>query len=290
MEKLDIDDPTKRSCMKKILFALLCSSLLVACQPQHDQQTTLEQRVMTAGKIRCGYFDWDPLLKKDVNTGKFSGIAQDVMDELTTRLGIKYEWSEEVGPSTAVESIKSKRVDMICLPIIITNPRMRVADFSDPILFSRFSVWMRNDATVTDTAQLNDAHSKFVAIDGTAPMAMTKRLFPKAQIVSLTELSPTADMFLSVTGKKADAVFSDTSNAGMFSRYNPGQIKPVSDPDTDRVLPWAFMTPQNEYDFTRMIDLALRDMQLDGTIDKIVKKHQAETMYLPAAMLYRNNN
>lgn len=274
--------------MKNILIFLLSVLFCAACQPGTTaRENGVQARVIAAGKIRCGYFDWEPLLKKDVNTGQFSGIGADMMAEIGTRLGLQIEWAEEVGPSTAVEAVKSKRVDMICLPVIITNPRMRAADFTDPVLYSIFSVWMRSDATVTDTAELNRPDHKFVAIDGTAPMAMTKRLFPKAGLVSLTELSPTSDMFLSVTTKKADAVFSDTSNAGMFSRYNPGQIKPVSDPDTDRVLPWAFMLPQDEYGFTRMADLVLQDMQLDGTVERIVRKHQAEKMYLPAMRRYK---
>lgn len=271
---------------RNISFVMMLGFLLCACQPVAQQaETSVHSRVMAAGKIRCGYFDWDPLLKKDVNTGTFSGIAVDMMNEMTSRLGLTYEWAEEVGPSTAVEAVKSKRIDMICLPII-TNPRMRVADFTDPVLFSRFSVWMRNDAAATDPRALNDARYKFVAIDGTAPMSMTKRIFPKAEMVSLTELSPTSDMFLSVIGKKADAVFSDSSNAGMFARHNPGQIKPVYHPDTDRVLPWSLMTPQNEYSFTHMIDLVLQDMQLDGTIARIVKAHQAEMMYLLPSQRY----
>lgn len=196
------------------------------------------------------------------------------------------EWVEEVGPATAVESIKSKRVDMVCLPVIITQPRIRVVDFSDPVLFSVFGVWVREDSTIEDTAELNDPAHKMVYIDGTAPMVMTKRLFPNAGSVSLTEMSPTSDMFLSVITKKADAVYSDAGNAGLFSRYNPGQIKPLHDPDTDRVLPWAFMTPPNEYQFTKMITLVLQDMHLDGTIAKIVAKHNASEMYLPATSKY----
>ena len=267
------------------IFAL--TVLLFACQPHTTSSgTTVHQRVIASGKIRCGYFDWEPLLKKDINHGTFSGIAPDIMNEVATRLGLKYEWAEEVGPSTAVESIKSKRIDMVCLPIIITNPRMRVADFTDPVLFSRFSVWVREDSSLINTDELNQPSHTFVAIDGTAPMAMTKRIFPKAGLVSLTELSPTSDMFLSLVSKKAEAVYSDTSNAGMFSKYNPGQIKPLLDNDTDRILPWAFMTPADEYQFTTMINFVLRDMQLDGTIAKIVRKHSAEKMYLPAKPRY----
>ena len=268
--------------MKKIMMIAACLAL-AACNPsmQVDRAQSVQDRVIASGKIRCGYFDWDPLLKKDVNTQKFSGIAVDMMDEITQRLNLTYEWSEEVGPSTAVESVKSKRVDMICLPVIITHPRMRVADFSEPVMFSVFSVWVRADSTLTDTAELNNPQHKMTYIDGTAPMAMTKRLFPFAGAASLTELSPTSDMFLNVITNKADGVYSDTSNAGIFSRYNQGKIKPLHDADTDRTLPWAFMLPPDEYPFRRMIDLVLQAMQLDGTVAKIIQKHAAETMYLP---------
>lgn len=273
---------------KSKLIPLFAFLLLAACQPSSHETYTpnVYERVMSLSKIRCGYFDWDPLLKKDVNTGEFSGIGADIMNEIDSRLGITHEWVEETGPATAVESIKSKRIDMVCLPVIITQPRIRVVDFSDPVLFSVFSVWTRADSTITDTAELNDPQHKMVYIDGTAPMAMTKRLFPKAGSVSLTEMSPTSDMFHSVITRKADGVYSDASNAGLFSRYNPGQIKPLHDADTDRVLPWAFMTPPNEYQFTKMITLVLQDMQMDGTIAKIVAKHNAKEMYLPAPPKY----
>ena len=257
--------------------------LVVACDAPNSptQRPSIQDRVISSGKIRCGYFDWDPLLKKDVNTQEYSGIAVDMMNEITQRLGITYEWVEEVGPATAVESIASLRVDMVCLPVIITHPRMRVADFSEPVLYSVFSVWVRSDSTLTDTVTLNDPAYKFTYIDGTAPMAMTKRLFPKAGSTSLTEMSPTSDMFLNVITRKADAVYSDSSNAGIFSKYNPNQIKPLRDPDTDRILPWAFMMSQNQYAFRRMIDLVLQDMHLDGTITNIINKHNAQTLYLP---------
>lgn len=271
--------------MRKLLLLLLCCAL-AACQPTQVKPVSLHDKVIAAGKIRCGYFDWEPLLKKDVNTGQFSGIGADVMDEISQRLGITHEWVEELGPATAAESIRQGRIDMMCVPMTITMPRVRVVDFSEPLFFGRFITWVRADAVFTDTAQLNNPAHKFVYMDGTPAMGMTKKLFPNAGTVSIGESSPMSDLFSNVAGGKADAVIADISNAQSFIRSNPGKIKPLFDADTDRVIPWAFMTPPDEYQFTHMIDMVLSDMQLDGTLAKIVAKHDAQDFYLPVTPNY----
>lgn len=268
----------------KVVAGIVCSLMMAACQPAAtDSQTAagLQERVMASRTIRCGYFDWEPLLKKNVNTGQFTGIGADIMNEIDARLGIKHEWVEEVGPATAVESIKNKRIDMVCVPMTITLPRIPVVDFSDALFYGHFTTWVRADTGITDTAQLNNKQHKMIYMDGTPAMGMTMKLFSNAQTVSITENAPMSDLFSSVVGKKADAVIADVSNAHSFIKHNPGQIKPVFDTDTDRYIPWAFMTPPNEYQFTRMINLVLQNMQLDGTIAKIVKKHGAMDFYMP---------
>jgi Bacterial extracellular solute-binding proteins, family 3 len=60
-------------------------------------------RVIESGKIRCGYIPYEPGLIKDPNTGKFSGIMHDTMEEIAKSLNLKVEWTEEVGWGTMIE-------------------------------------------------------------------------------------------------------------------------------------------------------------------------------------------
>ena len=269
----------------KYCSILILLSLFVftsACQPDHNIQTVKADtydRVISSGTIHCGYLEWPPVLQKDVNTKTFSGVGVDIMNEIAARLKLKLSWDEEVGPATAAESVRSGRVDMICMPVIVTMARVRVADFSEPVMFGRFYPWVKQDSNISSDVDMNDPRYRFVYIDGTGGMSMTERFFPKAQHVSLVENSPTSDLFLSVITGKVDAVYGDTSNALTYSRSNPNQIRPITNPATTISLPWAFMMAQNNYRFVQMINLVLNDLRYDGTLQKIMQKNHAEEYF-----------
>lgn len=54
-------------------------------------------RVMRTGTIRCGYLAWKDFIDIDPNTGAMTGIIHDYMDALSRNLGLKLEWTAEVG-------------------------------------------------------------------------------------------------------------------------------------------------------------------------------------------------
>ena len=74
-------------------------------------------RVVESGKIRCGYIPYEPGLIKDPNTGKFSGIMHDTIEEIAKSLNLKVEWTEEVGWGTMIEGLERDRYDAICSPV-----------------------------------------------------------------------------------------------------------------------------------------------------------------------------
>ncbi len=268
---------------KIIIFALISFGLsLTACHQDKAGQTQRADtydHVMASGKIRCGYLEWPPVLQKDINTKQFSGVGVDIMKEIANRLKLSLSWDEEVGPATAAESVKSGRVDMMCMPLIITMARVRVVDFSEPVMFSRFSPWVKTNSAVTDTTNMNDERYRFVYIDGTGAASLTERFLPKTQHITLVENTPTSDLFLSVMTGKADAVYTDTSTIFPFEQNQPGQMRPVLNSDMTMRMPWAFMVAQDNYRFVHMINLVLQDMHYDGTLERILQKNKAESYF-----------
>jgi ABC-type amino acid transport substrate-binding protein len=263
-------------------FFIVASLATISCQPKatiSSRAIDTYDRVMASGKIRYGYLEWPPVLQRDANTHEFSGVGVDVITEIAKRLQLKISWDEEVGPATAAESVKSGCVDMMCLPVIITMPRAKVVDFSNPVMFGRFYPWVKQDAQISAHENMNQDRYTFVYIDGTAAMSMTEKLFPKTKHLSLVENSPTSDLFSSVMGGKADAVYADTSNALTFAKHNPGKIRPIENPVTSLSLPWAFMVAQDNYRFVRIVNLVLEDMRYDGTLVKIMQKNHAEDYF-----------
>ena len=267
--------------MQKLLCFALAIFVLSGCQrdTRLPDKVDTYSRVMSSGTIRCGYLEWPPVLQKDINTKQFSGVGVDIMDEVAKRLKLKLNWTEEVGPATAAESVKAGRVDMICMPLVITMARARVTDFSQPVMFSRFSAWVKSGSVVTAVTDMNNEDYRFVFIDGTGGASLTERFFPKARHVTLVENTPTSDLFLNVMTEKADAVFTDTSTIFPFEKENPKQIKPILNTEKTFLMPWAFLVSQDNYRFVRMIDLVIADMRYDGTLTKILKKNKAENYF-----------
>jgi ABC-type amino acid transport substrate-binding protein len=62
---------------------------------QHSRETAYD-RVMRTGVLRCAYGLWDPCVMRDPNTGKFSGIIYDFMQDLGKSINVKCDYVTEV--------------------------------------------------------------------------------------------------------------------------------------------------------------------------------------------------
>jgi hypothetical protein len=96
-----------------MVLRFVCTILfwIVACVPAVYAQDTVYDRVMKSQTIRCGYGLWSVYLHKDPNTGKMGGIYYDYMEALGKNLGLKIEWTEEVGWGDYIAGLKGDRFD-----------------------------------------------------------------------------------------------------------------------------------------------------------------------------------
>src|SRR5438270_6559114 len=74
---------------------------------------SLYDHVVSSGKLRCGYVIYNPGCIKDPNTGKLSGIGVEAMEIVAKKLGLRLEWTEEVGWGTMIEGLQSGRYDIV---------------------------------------------------------------------------------------------------------------------------------------------------------------------------------
>src|SRR2546430_1529683 len=87
------------------IASLLCfafSPLIVVsgCKHAEERQVSVPSaydRVIKSGTIRAAYLDYPPAFRKDAKTGKASGIFVDTLEQVASNLGLKVEWTEEVG-------------------------------------------------------------------------------------------------------------------------------------------------------------------------------------------------
>lgn len=255
-------------------------------------------RVMQRGKIRCGYvIDGPAGCLKDPNTGKLSGIGIEVLELAAKNLGLKIEWTEEVGWGSMIEGLQTNRYDLIATPVWTGANRALVADFSKPLYFSPVFAYFKTGNTSLrnrDKDSLNSSLSTIATVDGATAEIIAKEDFPKAKTISLPQLSDISQQLLIVSTRKADFTFVEPAVAVAFLKTNPGTIEPMTKLGALRVFPNCWMFRRGQMEFKNMIDTALDQLINSGTMDKIIKKYEPApgTLYRvarPYRLSERNN-
>src|SRR5262249_13075574 len=107
-----------------VLLSLIISALtgwFVAAHYATDKEAarppTAFERVTASGTLRCAYIVIPPRFVKDPQTGGFSGIAYDIVEEMAKSLNLKVDWAEEVNFGTLAEGLKTGRYDAVCFPL-----------------------------------------------------------------------------------------------------------------------------------------------------------------------------
>jgi ABC-type amino acid transport substrate-binding protein len=263
-----------------ILAAVLC--LLVVrlwfrptpggTTPAADRRETVVKR----GSVRAGYYAGAPYFIKDAKGGNISGIFAEVFEEACGNLGLKVEWTEEVGFGQMIEGLETGRYDVVASGIWINASRARGADFSTPILYDAVCVFAREGDRRFDSnlAALNDPAVKISTIDGEMASLVAKTDFPKAQVVSLPQSTDFTQMILNVVNNKADVTILGVGPAAKFQAANPGAIRNITPDRPVRVFPTAVMVKRGEYEFKRMLDLSLTEMINNGRVEAIIRKYE----------------
>lgn len=245
-------------------------------------ETSLYDSVMKRGIIRCGYGIYNPGCLKDPNSGKLSGIGVDTLELAAKNLGLKIEWTEEVGWGTMIEGLQTNRYDMIVTPVWATSDRARVIDFSKPLFFSPVFAYVKagNKRFSGDSLKsLNSPKYSIASIDGATAEIIAQEDFPNVKRVSLPQLSDFSQLLLTVSTGKADMTFTEPADAAAFMKANPGSIERIGAPV--RVFPNCWIFKRGEMEFRNMINTALDQLINSGAVDKIISKYEpaANTLY-----------
>ncbi len=292
-------------CIGKIMkpFATLCIAALtgimaayvtVKITTPHATATTgtntesAYARVMRTGIIRCGYGISPPVLVKDVNTGKVSGIAFDMWEQIGKQLGLKIEWAEEAGWGNFIEGLRTHRYDAWCTGMWPDQARSKFLTLSLPTVYSLLGTYVRTDDHRFDTAGLdsfNDGKVTIPAIDGDVSVTLAQNRFPNAKILTLPQTNTVSDMFLSVMTKKADVIFVDQAMFVTLEKENHGALRKIDNLPPAFVFASRYGYNHGEFALRDMVDIALRGMIDDGTIEKIAHRYSAD--YIPASKNYQ---
>jgi ABC-type amino acid transport substrate-binding protein len=265
--------------MKRLLLAFLF--VLVSALPAlavDAPKESVYDRVLRTGTIRCGYGMWDIHLKKDPNTGKFSGIFYDYMEALGKALNLKIEWAEEVGWGDYIAGLVNDRFDAYCTVVGLNAERARQVDFLTPLFFLRSDVFARvGDARFDHHLErINQPDVTMTTIEGDLYGKIADREFPLAKKLTLPQLATTAELFTSLADGKSDVIITDASSGAVYLHNNPGKIERVKLDAPYRALPASISIKGGEYRFQRMLDIATIEMMANGTIGQILDKYDPQ--------------
>jgi len=260
------------ACSTALFVAVGCTNTPIQ---RVDNVSSVYDRVMRSGTIRCGYAVYNPGCLKDPTTGKMSGIGVDTLNLVAKNLGLQVEWTEEVGWGTMIEGLQTNRYDMIVTPVWATSDRARVVDFSKPLFYSPVFAYVKSGNktfTANNMQSLNSPKYSIATIDGATAEIIAQEDFPLVKRVSLPQLTEFGQLLLTVSSGKADVTFTEPADAAAFMKNNPSTIEKIGRPV--RVFPncWIFRRGQRE--FKDMIDTALEQLINSGAEDKIIRKYE----------------
>jgi polar amino acid transport system substrate-binding protein len=284
-----------RSGALPLVLAITASTLLASCDgiTTAPKQASVYDRVMKTGVIRAAYISYPPALMKDTKTGKMSGIFVDVLEKAAANLGLKVQWTEEVGWGSQIEGLAADRYDIIGSPVWANPTRGKLTTLSRPVYYSGIGIYVRADDTRFAPAadgswsSLNNANVKIATIDGETGDLIARTQFPTAQRDSLPQNADISQLFLEVAGGKADAFFAEPYFALEYYKHNPHNIKNIAEQHPIKTLGNVYMMKANEPQLKQMIDVAIEDLINSGYVDEELHKYEGGSTFYRSALEYQ---
>ncbi len=197
-------------------------------------------------------------------SGNIIGLDIDIISEIANKLGltlklVDYGWEE------LFVAVKSGDVDLAISSITITAERQKELSFSAPYFNGGQIIIVRNETA--DILTPPDLKSKKVGVlaESTSKEAALEYVLPKL----LTSF--TSDIFTvqNLLDKTIDAIVMDYVAATAVVKNNPS-LKIVGEPFTQEF--YGIATQLNNQSLINDINLALREMKRDGSLEQIVNK------------------
>jgi len=235
-------------------------------------------RVLRTGVLRCGYAEYPPVvLMKDPATGKFSGMSADIINAVADKLNLKVEWTESLGWSNFIESLKSQRTDLFCVPVWRNAARGRYLIFSTPIFYSPVYAYVRKDDHRFDDsfAAVNDPSIRIATMDGEMTDMIANSRFPKAAKTSVPQLGQITDVLVNLSTGKADITFGEPSFVDDFIKSHPNEIRRAQDKPFE-FFETSYAVDIHEALLRDMLDNALTELENNGVIDGIISKYNPD--------------
>ncbi|KEI72726.1 transporter substrate-binding domain-containing protein [Endozoicomonas elysicola] len=257
--------------MKKITamlaFLLAFSTSLFASDNDLWEKSTLnqimERKVLRVG-LDAGYMPFEMTNKQ----GKIVGFDVDIARQMAKAMGVKLEIVNTAWDGI-IPALVTDKFDIIMSGMTLTAERNLQINFADPYIVIGQSIMVRNglEDEVQSYKDLNDSKYTVVSKLGTTGDIAAKRYLSKAKLRLFETESEGA---IEVVNGKADAFIYDLPFNAVYSSQNPGKLVHLDTPFTYEPLAWGVR--KGDPDFLNWLNNFMRQIQGDGTYDKIYAK------------------
>ncbi len=270
----------KKFAKNALFFLCLVSILTSSANAQENAKESAYDRVIRTGTLRCGYVVWDPYLVKDPNTGNYSGIAYDIMQEVGKELNVKVEWAAETGWGTFQEGLNSNKFDMMCVPVWQSGQRAKAALLTRPVYFNALYAFAREDDTRFDreAEAINQPNVTVSVVDGDITQAVRAMLFPKTKELAALELTGSSSVLMDVATKKSDVGLENMVAINKFNLTSKTKLKVVANKKPLRLFGNVFATKRGEHDFQKMVDATIGALNSSGFLERVARKYAPEAI------------
>lgn len=271
-----------KTMFKIVLIAAWVSFSFPSCKQDNKPSTevqktaTVYNRVMQSNTIKCAFINYPPACMKDTKTGQMSGIFVDVLEKAANNLGLKINWTEEVGWGSQIEGLDKDRYDLIGSPVWANPKRGKLTTLSIPVYYSGIGVYVRSDDNRLDKelSKINSKDIRVGTIDGETSDLIANNDFPNAIKQSSPENTDISQKFLDLSKKSCDVVFAEPYFAYSYSKSNPGKIRNIAAENPVRLFGNVYMMKAGEWQLKQMLDVAIQDLINSGYVDKVIAKYE----------------
>lgn len=262
-----------------ITLSVILSLALFNFMMKNNQQNTgsldkVMERINKTQTIRCGYVSYSPASIKNQLTGKVEGYNVDLVEEAAHRMGLKVEWTYETNWPTLSADLNAQKFDVACVNYW-NNPRAArqmlssLPVFYQPVFFASKASDNRFD---NDISKINNPDVKVSVLEGDVPETILKELYPLAIQKALPQSASFPQVFHEVASGKADVTITAKPDMYDFQQNNPNVLKIITNQPV-RLYPSGIQFPSQAHQVKNAFDVTIREMQLDGTVERILKKY-----------------
>lgn len=250
------------------LLILLLLPVLTSCNSETGNKSDLLSAIRQRGKIIAGVkYDSKPFGYIDQDR-KLKGFDVDMLREIAKRLLGNEDAIEfrQVTSSNRIFSLTAGEVDLVAATMTINPRRSQIIDFSTPYFQAGQAIMVLRNSKIRGAKDLNG--KKVLVVLGSTSEKNLRLMAPKAKILGFRTYT---DAYSALKAGRGDALTTDDAILYGFLAKDKS-FKILEQRYSKEPYGIAFRKSANTKSFQKLVNDAVKEMMMDGTLRKLRRK------------------